>query len=244
MQKNKLNRFIILSIAFHVLLISAVLLYFLKNLLSGGKSGTVMVGIINSEGVLENKSSASSESNKSKSKKQVSEPKVALEKKPIKKNIKNQKNAELNPQVIAKNDTKSVNKAKKLPTSTASEKNNNKRGAESASRGQNTNTSNLSTGAQEYDSTLAYPNYNLNPKPKYPRAARKRGYEGEVKLKVFVLADGRVGEIEVIRPSGYQILDESALEAVKDWVFIPGKENGKEISSWVTVPITFQLKNS
>ena len=60
---------------------------------------------------------------------------------------------------------------------------------------------------------------------------------------MFVLENGKVGKIEVAQPSGHQILDESALDAVKDWVFTPGKENGKEISSWVTVPITFQLKS-
>ncbi len=244
MQKIKLNKFIIISVAFHVILISAVLLYFLKNPLSGGKSGTVMVGIINSEGDVQQKSSAQAKASKSKPNKQISEPKIALEKTPIKDNIKNQKNAKPKTQEIAKNETKSTNKAKKLTTSEASTKNNRKTGTESASIGQNSNISNQSPGTQESISTLAYPNYNLNPKPKYPRAARKRGYEGEVKLKVFVLADGRVGEIEVIRPSGHQILDESALEAVKDWVFIPGREDGEEISSWVTVPITFQLKSS
>lgn len=242
MQKKKLNRFIIISVAFHVILISAVLLYFLKNPLSGGKSGTVMVGIINNEGTIQNNSTAPSETKKSTQEKQLSKPKIALEKKPIKENIKTQINTKPKTQEIVKNETKSVDEAKELSTSEASEKKNSKMGVESASIGQNANISN--PGNQESNSTNAYPDYNLNPKPKYPRAARKRGYEGEVKLKVFVLADGRVGEIEIIRPSGHQILDESALEAVKDWVFIPGKENGKEISSWVTVPITFQLKNS
>ena len=58
-----------------------------------------------------------------------------------------------------------------------------------------------------------------------------------------MLKNGKVGEIEITRPSGHEMLDQSALEAVKDWVFIPGKENGREISSWVTVPIIFQLKS-
>ena len=90
-------------------------------------------------------------------------------------------------------------------------------------------------------SESARPDYGLNPKPRYPKSARRRGYEGTVLLRVLVLEDGKVGKIELSGPSGYQVLDESALEAVKKWVFIPGKKAGKEISSWVEVPIKYQL---
>lgn len=91
---------------------------------------------------------------------------------------------------------------------------------------------------------LAYPNYKVNPKPDYPMIARRRGYEGEVLVKVWVLKNGRVGDLELKKPSGYNILDDSALDTVKDWQFIPGTRNGKAMSSWVTIPITFRLKNS
>jgi len=101
------------------------------------------------------------------------------------------------------------------------------------------------TGRQSLtkDMELAYPDYKLIPKPTYPMIARRRGYEGAVILKVFVLESGSVGDIELERSSGHEILDESALDAVKDWVFIPGKRNGEAISSWVTVPIKFQLNS-
>lgn len=89
--------------------------------------------------------------------------------------------------------------------------------------------------------TNARPDYKHNPKPAYPKSARRRGYEGMVLLRVFVLKDGKVGKIELAGPSGYSVLDESALKAVKDWVFIPGRQGGKEISSWVEVPIKYQL---
>lgn len=91
---------------------------------------------------------------------------------------------------------------------------------------------------------LAYPNYKVNPKPDYPMIARRRGYEGEVLVKVWVLKNGKVGDTKLEKPSGYNILDDSALDAVKEWEFIPGKKNGEAVSSWVTVPITFRLKNS
>ena len=87
----------------------------------------------------------------------------------------------------------------------------------------------------------ASPNYGLNPKPPYPKSARRRGYEGTVLLRVLVTEDGKVGDIKVSKPSGHTVLDESALKAVKKWTFIPGKKAGKDVSSWVEVPIKYQL---
>lgn len=90
---------------------------------------------------------------------------------------------------------------------------------------------------------VGYPNYRLNPKPKYPMIARRNGYEGVVLLKVYVLENGKVGKLQLEKSSGYEMLDESAKKAVKDWEFIPGKRNGEPVPSWVTVPIRFQLSS-
>jgi len=92
-------------------------------------------------------------------------------------------------------------------------------------------------------SSSAKPAYGKNPKPPYPRTAKRRGYEGEVHLRVYVLESGAVGDITVKRPSGHEILDDTALDAVKKWIFVPAKKNGREVSSWVTVPVRFQLDN-
>ena len=51
MQRNKLIKFIICSVAMHLVLISAILLYFYKHPITGGKAGTVMVGIISGEDI-------------------------------------------------------------------------------------------------------------------------------------------------------------------------------------------------
>ena len=92
-------------------------------------------------------------------------------------------------------------------------------------------------------SGAASPKYGENPKPPYPLEARNKGCEGKVKLKVEVLSDGRVGEIELKESSGYEVLDQSALATVKKWKFIPARNGKVSISCWVIVPITFQLKD-
>jgi TonB family protein len=86
------------------------------------------------------------------------------------------------------------------------------------------------------------PRYAENPKPLYPQEARKKGYEGEVVLRVEVLSNGRVGQVEVKKSSGHELLDRSALTTVKQWRFIPAKKRENAISLWVNIPIKFQLQ--
>jgi protein TonB len=93
------------------------------------------------------------------------------------------------------------------------------------------------------DSALAIPHQEGNPKPPYPALARRRGYEGTVRLKVEVLASGKVGKIWVKNSSGYEILDRSALKTVKDWRFIPARFGNIPVKSTVIVPVTFQLED-
>jgi protein TonB len=78
--------------------------------------------------------------------------------------------------------------------------------------------------------------------PVYPRWAKERNYQGEVILRVQLLSDGRVGEIEVKKSSGHEILDRSAIAAVKQWEFIPGREGNTPIWYWVNIPVKFQLQ--
>lgn len=251
MQKNKLREFIIYSVAFHLILIGAILFYFFKNPLSGGKTGTVMVGVVSTEGMKGSEQATTSitTENQSNNAGENSKPNLALEKEPVKKTFPDKTNTgkkkQTSRQTTSNNETKATNRTNQTSSSELRSETNPDIGIESASLS-NSGKPNAgqvqASGVAGINTELAYPDYRLNPKPKYPRTARKRGYEGEVRLKVLVLENGEVGKIEIIRHSGYEILDDSAIEAVKNWVFVPGKENGKGISSWVTVPITFQLK--
>ncbi|UCD70849.1 MAG: energy transducer TonB [Syntrophobacterales bacterium] len=89
---------------------------------------------------------------------------------------------------------------------------------------------------------LARPRYDRNPRPPYPRIARRKGYQGLVVLKVEILPDGRVGELRVKMSSGYPILDRSALKTVRKWRFIPAKRGRDPIRIWAEIPIKFELE--
>ena len=61
-------------------------------------------------------------------------------------------------------------------------------------------------------------------KPKYPPIALKRGYEGILKLKILISKNGKVNDIEIIKSSGYKILDNSGITAAKNSRFYPLKK--------------------
>jgi len=71
--------------------------------------------------------------------------------------------------------------------------------------------------------------------PDYSSFSRKRKEEGTVKI-IATVTDGRVVSAEVESSSGYPRLDESALRAVRQWLF---KNSG---TVRVRVPVAFRLK--
>lgn len=86
-------------------------------------------------------------------------------------------------------------------------------------------------------------NYGSNPKPKYPGVATSRGWEGTVHLLVKVSVEGDSEKVTLQRSSGYDSLDEAAIEAVEKWKFIPAKRGDMAVASSVIVPINFVLNN-
>ena len=88
----------------------------------------------------------------------------------------------------------------------------------------------------------ARPSYGFTPRPGYPAVAIRRGYEGSVLLNAYVLPNGKVEEVTIFKSSGYKVLDNAALKAVKKWKFVPAQRGFKAVSSWVKVPIEFRLE--
>jgi protein TonB len=63
-----------------------------------------------------------------------------------------------------------------------------------------------------------------------------------VLLEVHVLATGGVGDLRIKRSSGFPLLDEAAMAAVKAWRFVPASRAGQPIAYWYTLPIDFSLE--
>lgn len=86
--------------------------------------------------------------------------------------------------------------------------------------------------------------YLNNPRPPYPFAARRMGLQGKVVLNVEVLAEGLCGQANVHQSSGHEMLDNTALQTVKTWKFIPARQAGRAITKWFKIPIQFSLNNN
>lgn len=84
--------------------------------------------------------------------------------------------------------------------------------------------------------------YLLNPKPVYPALSRRMNEEGRVVLRVQVRADGNAAEVQLHTSSGSPRLDQSALDTVRRWKFVPARRGDEAVAATVLVPIVFSLK--
>ena len=81
------------------------------------------------------------------------------------------------------------------------------------------------------------------PKPRYPRRAIKCRWEGTVRVRVHVAADGRPRRVEVLQSSGHPILDERVTRTIlEDWTFDPALEGGVPVPGVWERSFVFKLR--
>jgi len=79
--------------------------------------------------------------------------------------------------------------------------------------------------------------------PDYPAASRRAGEEGSLILQVLVDPNGRAIDSKLEQSSGFERLDQAALEGVKtSYRFIPGTIAGKPQEMWYTFKFTWKLR--
>jgi len=75
--------------------------------------------------------------------------------------------------------------------------------------------------------------------PIYPRDAREAGIDGTVQVMALV---GTLGIVRDVRVTGsVPMLDQAAMDAVRQWRFKPARSRGKPVEVWITVPIKFSM---
>lgn len=78
--------------------------------------------------------------------------------------------------------------------------------------------------------------------PPYPPADVRAGNTGTAEIEVYVLPNGRVGDARVVKSSGYESLDRSALdEARRKWRLAPATRDGEPFAQWHRLLVTFKL---
>jgi TonB family protein len=96
-------------------------------------------------------------------------------------------------------------------------------------------------GSGEAVSGLARPLGGYQVKPLYPESARKAGAQGITLLKLRVLENGKVGEVQIEQSAGHPDLDMAAADAVRRWLFEPARMGKQPIAVWVLLPVKFEL---
>jgi protein TonB len=98
------------------------------------------------------------------------------------------------------------------------------------------------TGTSSSSGTLRPPQLLHKVEPTYPETARRQSIEGKVVIRIEVSTNGSVSNATIEQSSGQQILDNSALAAVRRWRFVPARDaNNAPMLSVTTVPIIFRL---
>lgn len=86
------------------------------------------------------------------------------------------------------------------------------------------------------------PNYLHRPNPVYPAVSKRLREAGTVLLRVSLDASGSVSDITIQTTSDFPRLDQAAIEAVRQWRFIPATRGQQAIASTAFVPIEFKYQ--
>jgi protein TonB len=75
--------------------------------------------------------------------------------------------------------------------------------------------------------------------PVYPEEARSTRISGTVRLHVIIGREGRMKSLEII--SGHPLLQQAALDAVRQWTYRPTLLNGEPVEIDTTIDVIFSL---
>ncbi len=98
----------------------------------------------------------------------------------------------------------------------------------------------VSTGPIRVGGNVQRANLILQVTPKYPDLARRARVQGAVIMEATVDRDGNVADLRVI--SGNRLLDQAAIDAVKQWKYKPTILNGEPIEVITTITVIFTLQ--
>ena len=77
----------------------------------------------------------------------------------------------------------------------------------------------------------------------YPSKAKENHWEGRAVCQFIIEKDGSISNAEIIRSSGFQLLDIEAMRVIQNMPnWTSGKQNGDSVRVKFAIPITFKLQ--
>lgn len=74
----------------------------------------------------------------------------------------------------------------------------------------------------------------------YPAVAQSAGVQGVVLVDIVIAVDGSVTEAKIVK--SIPLLDQAALDAVKQWKFAPPRVNGRPAPIIMNALVSFALR--
>lgn len=75
----------------------------------------------------------------------------------------------------------------------------------------------------------------------YPDWARNAGMKGKAFVKALINIDGRATDVKIVISSGYEILDDAAIQAIKKSRWQPAMQRDEPVRVWITIAVKFLL---
>ncbi len=79
--------------------------------------------------------------------------------------------------------------------------------------------------------------------PAYPASELRAQRDGRVSVRVLVGADGRVKSVEQVSATSAAFFDATKRQALSKWRFKPATRGGVAEESWMTLSVTFEIKD-
>jgi periplasmic protein TonB len=90
--------------------------------------------------------------------------------------------------------------------------------------------------------SVTQPNYAKRAEPIYPEQARRWRQQGIVVLALYINEFGTLDKVEIVKSSGFQLLDAAAVKAMKQSQFAPAMDGATPIRSRAEATVTFKLE--
>jgi TonB family protein len=87
------------------------------------------------------------------------------------------------------------------------------------------------------------PTLKEEPRLFYPMDALQNSYSGTPRVVLYISKTGKVEKVRLLKSSGFEVLDNAAIDYSKNFIFNPAQRNGSPIDSRIAMDIKFEFSN-
>ena len=87
------------------------------------------------------------------------------------------------------------------------------------------------------------PTIKNQPRLLYPKAAQENSFSGKTEIVLLVSKTGKVDDVQIVKSSGYKVLDSAAVDYSKNLVFNPALVHGQPVSARVKWTVNFKFSD-